>query len=183
MCMALWVIRWPKVALLVAIPCLVGSLLIGLTVLGGVQLIDKVWHGLGLKSGPLPTVIALATAVLPAALALSLLVKTAAGTSLAHSAQLSGNSDLKWRYSVAPMLAAWAFVFLVAYFEVIIPSILAPPGMTTAFERLHNLMHYGRTSALSSMVVMSFLAPLLVLGLIWGFWRGFLMLSRRERVA
>ena len=161
---ARWLSRRPGLSLVAVLPCLSGSLLIGLAVLGFVQGVVPV-----VRSGPIPAVIALGLGVLPAAVVLCLLLNALGKRSGSLEARRSGDAGLRWRYGTAPVLGACAFVFLLAYFEVVVPSILAPPGMTTAFERLHNLMHYGRTTALSAMVVIAFIVPLILVASLWLF--------------
>jgi ABC-type Fe3+ transport system permease subunit len=45
-------------------------------------------------------------------------------------------------------------------------GLLAPPTMPPVLDRLYNLMHYGRTEALSALTLVAMVAPLLLLALV-----------------
>jgi ABC-type Fe3+ transport system permease subunit len=85
-----------------------------------------------------------------------------------HLARMAGSRRLIWDLALEPRAAALGLLFLLSYFEFTAASILAPVQLTPVFVRLHNLAHYGQTSALSAMLFSAVLAPVVVLALTLG---------------
>ena len=69
---------------------------------------------------------------------------------------------IRSRLEERPLILVTALAFLWLVTELTLGSLLAPTGATPAAVRLYNLMHYGRSSALSSMLILCFLVPLLL---------------------
>ncbi len=65
-----------------------------------------------------------------------------------------------WRRSVlAPWLGAAALCCFWAYLEVMLPALLAPPGMAPVGLVLYNSLHYGRISALGAKLALALAIP------------------------
>lgn len=158
-------------AFLLSVPGLLGALLLGLLVLSVFQLTPL----RATYDTPLPLVITLMLLLFPFAVLLRVLLHAFGPAESVHTARLltrsvepgirrSGRaliSDMvtRTRLWVGVLLFAWG------YFEVVASSLLAPSGMTPAFVRLYNLMHYGQITGLSAMVLVSFVVPILLLSL------------------
>lgn len=72
-----------------------------------------------------------------------------------------------WRNSTGPRVAAWGFLFWIAFWDLQTAALLAPPGWATAPGRLYNLAHYGQSQTLAAMLLFlsatAFAIPALVL--------------------
>ncbi len=146
--------------LVVALPGLLGALVVSLLLLALFQL--PLLHA-GYDT-PLPLALALTIILLPTALLIHALFPS---TSPAlHLARQNGSGRLLWPMSIRPRFIGWSVLFCAAYFDFTAASILAPIGFTPVFVRLHNLAHYGQTAVLSAMLIAAFGVPLLVVGLV-----------------
>ena len=136
-------------------PGLLGALLLSLGLLAVFQL-----PGFrAVYDTPLPLLTALALVLLPAALLLRLLrLWTRSGAAL-HLAGLTGDRRLRWQLDGRKSYWAGVLLFCGAYFDLTTSALLAPPGMTTVAVRVFNLMHYGRTPALSAMLCAAVAVP------------------------
>jgi ABC-type Fe3+ transport system permease subunit len=66
---------------------------------------------------------------------------------------------------------AAAFLFLLAFFEVIAGQLLAPSGMPPAAPTLYNMMHYGRSPGLAAMAILMVLGASGCAALGYVLWR------------
>jgi len=153
----------------IILPGLCGSLFLGMAMLSLCQL-----PGLqALASTPLPLIVALVLLLLPYALALRLFIQRQSGPASWHHLQLLKAGDrqrlaaagaLSWALSGRPRWWCFAIIFAWAYGDLAASAILHPVDMTPVLVRLYNLMHYGRSSALSVQLTMALLGGLLALG-------------------
>jgi hypothetical protein len=85
--------------------------------------------------------------------------------------QRMGAGEVAWRLRGRIRLAVILIVCFWGYLEVMLPSILAPPGMTPVGLVLYNALHYGRITALGAKLALALIAPMLLAG-------GFLAMRR-----
>ncbi len=153
-----------------ALPGLLGALLLSLLLLAFFQLP-------GVRAAydtPLPLLAALTLILLPCALPLRLLrAWTRPGAAL-HLAGLLGKRRLRWQLDGRKTYWAGFLLFCWAYFDLTAAALLAPPGMTTVAVRVFNLMHYGRTPALSAMLCAAVAVPAAGALLVAAAWESFL---------
>jgi ABC-type Fe3+ transport system permease subunit len=152
---------------LASAPGLLGSLTIGLLGLG---LVNRLAPGLGRSLFPWMT--ALVIIILPLALAARALLlqrrDRTAGHLIAGLAAYRPRAAwaLAWRHAGAAWFTLGALVLLWAFMDLAASGLLAPPTMPPVLDRLYNLMHYGRTEALSALTLVAMVAPLLLLALV-----------------
>ena len=156
---AAWIAERRRAALALALPGLLGALLLALFVLTAFQLPPL--HPA--YDTPLPLLLALTLLLLPFALPLRWLLDAGHHDPALHLARLAGSSALIWRLDTRRRWLAAFLLFCWAYFDFTAGSILAPVGLTPVFVRLHNLAHYGQTAVLSAMFLAAFAAPVAVL--------------------
>jgi len=150
------------------LPGLLGSLFMGVGVLALCQL--PILRPLA--ATPLPLTIALVLLLLPFALVLRLFIARLSAPAAWHQAQLLQAGDgrrvaasvaLDWALSGRRAWWCFAIIFAWAYGDLAASAILHPVDMTPVLVRLYNLMHYGRSSALSVQLAMALLAGLAAL--------------------
>jgi len=165
----------------IAVPGLVGALVLAIAVLALFQL-----PGLrAVYDTPIPLVLTVALLLIPLGILLRLLVNSrrpAEGLHLAGMITASADPAARGNargimWSIDGCRRAWVAYLLFAwgYFDMTASSILAPSRVTPVFVTLYNFMHYGRKAATSAMVAGAFLAPLVVLAVGWlaaRAWRG-----------
>jgi iron(III) transport system permease protein len=149
-------VRLPS-ALLLGAPGLLGALAVSLVTLALFQSPPL----RPIYDTPLPLLLALTILLLPLALLLAAL--RAGPAPAAHLARQFGSRRLIWVMETRPHAVALGLLFCWAWFDFTASSILAPVGLTPVFVRLHNLAHYGQTSALSAMMLSAFAAPVFML--------------------
>jgi ABC-type Fe3+ transport system permease subunit len=141
---------------------LLGSLVLSLTVLSAVQLPGLI----SLRDTPVPLVFTLALVLLPTALVLKRVLELTAHRSALHLTMLMQKTpavrELIWRLNTSGKFWAMVLLFVWAYWDLTVSSILAPIGMTPVTVRLYNLMHYGQIAALSAMTCAAFAAPIFI---------------------
>ena len=157
--LAAWLAKRRHAALALALPGLLGALLLALFVLTAFQfpLLHPAYDT------PLPLLLALTILLLPFALPLRWLLDAARHSPSLHLARLAGSAALIWRLDTRRRWLAVFLLFCWAYFDFTAGSILAPVGLTPVFVHLHNLAHYGQTAVLSAMFLAAFAAPVAVL--------------------
>jgi hypothetical protein len=170
------------------VPGLCGSLVVGLALLSVSQL-----PGLsGYAAGPLPLVVALVLLLLPIAVVLRLLADQERSGPGWHVMELlngggprrdQAQARLHWSLVGRKRWWALALMFLWAYGDLAASAILHPVDMTPVLVRLYNLMHYGRSTALSVQLAMALCAALLTLGAAYLALRLGLRLRLRLRTA
>ena len=147
------------------LPGLLGSLFMGIGVLSLCQLPML----RPLAATPLPLILALVLLLLPFALVLRLFIERRSEPAAWHQAQLlkagdgrrlAGAVALDWMLSGRRRWWCFAIIFAWAYGDLAASAILHPVDMTPVLVRLYNLMHYGRSSALSVQLAMALLAGL-----------------------
>ena len=158
------------VGVLASLPGLLGSLLLGLSLLSLFQL-PVLYLA---YDTPLPWFVGLLLFLLPRAAILFLLLSVVRGGEGQHLVRLLLRSphanqqhqarELCWQTGWA--MHFWAVVLLCywAYIDLTSAAILAPTGSVSAPARLYNLMHYGQSAVLSAMVVAAFGIPALLVG-------------------
>lgn len=160
----------------VALPGLLGTLLLGLVALALFQC-----PGLHVLSAtPVPLLLGLCLALLPFALVLEVLRRVSEPAAALHAAELLTAAapetvrahGRRLVFELRGRAGLWlvCFLFIMAYFDLTLAAMLAPPGATCVSVRLYNLMHYGQTPVLSAMVAMALaaaLATLLLAGIVW----------------
>ena len=157
--LAAWIANRRRAALVLALPGLLGALLLALFVLTAFQF--QPLHPA--YDTPLPLLLALTLLLLPFAIPLRWLLDASRRDPALHVAGLAGSSALLWRLDTRRRWLAAFLLFCWAYFDFTAGSILAPVGLTPVFVRLHNLAHYGQTAVLSAMFLAAFAAPVAVL--------------------
>jgi len=166
--------------LVLALPGLLGALVLSLLFVALLNtgapgfVFGKVWRKEWddqlriLADSPLPLIFAEALLLAPVALLLKSMLKMRRPAEALHLARMAGSRRLLWELALQPSVAAIGLLFFLSYFEFTAASILAPVDMTPACVRLHNLAHYGQTSALSAMMLSAMLVPFLLLALTLG---------------
>ena len=147
---------------------LFGSLVLGLIVLALFQrsILNPLYDT------PVPLLLTLALFLLPRVLVIQLLLRVLRPAQSVHlakqlkqspdAARRSAGRELLWHlrdrghFWLAALACYWA------YLDVTSATLLAPVGMATAPVRLYNLMHYGRSQALSAMTLLVVAVPILV---------------------
>jgi len=117
---------------------------------------------------PLPLIFAETLLLAPVAVLLWLMLASRHPGEKLHLARMAGSRRLIWELALEPRAVVLGLLFLLSYFEFTAASILAPIQLTPVCVRLHNLAHYGQTSALSAMLLLATLAPIVVLALTLG---------------
>lgn len=150
------------------LPGLLGSLFMGV----GVLALSQLPFFRPLSDTPLPLTIALVLLLLPFALVLRLFVERLSAPAAWHQAQspkagdgrrAAASAALDWALSGRRRWWCFAVIFAWAYGDLAASAILHPVDMTPVLVRLYNLMHYGRSSALSVQLAMALLAGLAAL--------------------
>ena len=148
--------------ILAIIPSLLGSLTLGLV---GLQVTAAVPQ---LRGGWAPVCTMVLLAVLPWVVVAGAIMLRYAPASLHQARLYPAQRWRRWvRLGSMPLLLLFTLAFVLAYGDLAASAILIPLGETPVSARLYNLMHYGRTDALSALVVASLLLPLLGAGLVW----------------
>ena len=148
-----------RASLVLAVPGLLGPLLLSLLVLATVQPAEAIARTV------LPLVITLVLLLLPLALLLRALLRLGTEPTALHIARNSGARAAEWTLSHGPAAGAVLLLFGVAYSDFTAGTLLAPPQFTTVFARIFNLMHYGQVSLLSASLFIAVASPLLCLWL------------------
>ena len=148
-----------RAALVLAVPGLVGPLLLSLLVLAAAGTSDAI------ARTSLPLVVALVLLLLPLALLLRALLRLGAEPEALHIARNTRAGAAEWTLSHGPATGAVLLLFGVAYSDFTAGALLAPPQFTTVFARIFNLMHYGQGSVLSASLFIAVTTPLLCLWL------------------
>lgn len=142
-----------------ALPGLLGGLVISLVLLALFQ-IPPLYL---LRSTPIPVLVALILGLAPSALFVRHILASGDSSETVHSARLMGNRSVLWDLVKRPALWGGALLFLQAYGDFTANSLLAPPSLTSAFSRIFNLMHYGQTTVLSAMLLVTLAVPVIAL--------------------
>jgi ABC-type Fe3+ transport system permease subunit len=162
--------------LTVLLPGLLGALGLALVLLAVLHAPPLDWFPLRLRArwirtfdfiarSPLPLVFAEVLLLAPVAFFLrQMLAAQQPGESL-HLARMAGSRHLLWALALRPRAAALALLFSLAYAEFTAAAMLAPPGFTPVFVRLHLLTSHGQTATLSALLLAALLAPAAVLAL------------------
>jgi ABC-type Fe3+ transport system permease subunit len=165
-------LRRPAVALAATLAAsvwgLFGSLALGLVILA---LFQQTRLNV-LYDTPVPLLLALTLFLLPRVLLLQILLRAIRPVQGVHLAQLLQRSsstiqrawgrELVWHlrdrghFWLAALACYWA------YLDLTCTALLEPMGMATAPKRLYDLMHYGRSEALSAMTVLVVAVPVLI---------------------
>ncbi len=179
---AVWLVageglQYPWMGFIAASPGLLGALLLSLLLLAVFQ-----WPGLHIVyHTPLPLLVALTFMLLPIALLLRWLrLWTRPGAAL-YLAGLVPDQRLRWQLDGRKTYWAGFLLFCWAYFDLTAAALLAPPGLTTVALRVFNLMHYGRTPALSAMLVAAVAVPAAGAFLVAAAWQKLLGWKRVRR--
>ena len=168
---------------LLGVPGLWGSFVLGIVALAAFQ--TSALNGV--YNTPIPLVLTLALFLFPRVVLLSVLLfsgRKAEGQRLSEllntsvdNSQRQQSRYLSWMLSGRMEFLTVAIPAWWGYFNLTLAAMLAPVGMVTAPVNLYNLMHYGRTAALSAIALLAVLLPL-TLG-----WIGFLILRQLTRIA
>lgn len=153
------------------LPGLWGSFVLGIIALAAFQ--TDVLNGM--YDTPIPLVLTLAVFLFPRVVLLSVLLFSGRKPEAERLSELlSASSDnsqreqsrhLSWMLSGRMEFLAIAIPAWWGYFNLTLAAMLGPVGMVTAPVNLYNLMHYGRTAALSAIALLAVVVPL-VLGLV-----------------
>ena len=166
--------RWTIWAL--CLPGLAGSLVVGLVIMSLFQ--TKLFNGL--YDTPLPIVLALTLIALPAGLLQGPVLKEqSSSTHMTWLTRLSLDKQhqrlakhLRWQQQVRGICLLIGILLYITYHDLPASALLSPAGMQGAVVRLYNLMHYGKYETLSAMVVMTYMLPPMLLGLLLLILRG-----------
>jgi ABC-type Fe3+ transport system permease subunit len=154
-----WALQNRTRTMLLALPGLLGGLIVSLGLLTLFQLPPL--HLL--RASPLPVLVALVLQILPAALFLRWILNQGQQSEAAHIARENGSGALIWTILRRPALWGGGLLFLQAYGDFTANSLLAPPALTSAFSRIFNLLHYGQTAVLSAMLLITLAVPVVAL--------------------
>jgi hypothetical protein len=148
----------PRISLLLALPGLFGPLVLSLTLLRLLHL-----PGMGaLRDSMVPVVLGLTLALFPVAALLAAALARAESSPAGMLATSAVHPGVAWRQSHRPVFAAFGIVFLLGWYDFTVTQLLSPPGIFPLFARLHNLIHYGRTDLLSTMILAASATPVLL---------------------
>ncbi len=159
-------VRRPRVGFTLAVPGLLGALVLSLLAIAATQA-----FGAALYDTPVAWVVVATACLVPLSFVLRLaLARVDHGPAL-HAARLlaagpttrASARAVRWSLVGRARVGALVVVALVGSYEVTAASLLAPTGMTPAPVRLYNLMHYERSHALSAMLVVALGVPLVAL--------------------
>lgn len=155
---------------IVLIPGTVGSLALGL-LLSGIFQTKQLQFA---YDTPVPLIIGEICILLPKAMILVHCLGKFESLSGLHWNALLSTSDsdqhkqaasiLRWQLTGRRKFAMVAIIWCWAYFEVMLPSILAMPGLAPIGLVLYNNLHYGRIAALGAKLALMLLIPLIVGG-------------------
>ncbi len=148
-----------RTALVLAVPGLLGPLLLSLLILAAAQPFDAI------SRTAFPLGIALVLQLLPLAMLPRPLIRPGGDPAPLLAARNSGAHAAAWPLSRGPAFGAVLLLFGVAYGDFTMSVLLAPPQFTTVFARIFNLMHYGQNAVLSASVFIAVVTPLLCLWL------------------
>lgn len=168
---------WQRVAMVLAGIGLCGSLIIGLVI---VALFQQVWLN-SLYDTPLPVVLGLIIWLLPRAVLLQGMLMATSSPVSEHMARLTAAAGDRPRTDASRQLlwllrgrnALWVRLLLCywAYWDLTLPGILTPTGMTSAAVRLYIDMHFGRNALLTAKAGLTLAAPLFLLLICWPWLR------------
>lgn len=163
----------------VLLPCSMGNLALGLVIAGIFQtsMLEFAYDT------PLPLILGEVIFLLPRTLILLSCMTRISLPSANHMTRLLNMSakpqqraaaaELHWQTSGRNWWLATLIIFFWAYFEVLLPSILAMPGLAPVGLVLYNNMHYGRIAALGAKLVLMLFVPF-VFAVVILRWRRFL---------
>jgi ABC-type Fe3+ transport system permease subunit len=144
-----------RFAVWLSVPALLGSLVLALSLLA---LFQFAWP---LRDTIVPVVLALMFGLLPNAVLLRRALDPAGNSPALHVArQVPKSGPLIWALQTRRQFWIVFILFCLAYLELTASAILAPIALTPASVRLYNLMHYGRTAALSAMLLVVLIVPI-----------------------
>ena len=162
-------LRGPALLLVALIPGCMGNLALGISVSG---ILQTEWLQFAYDT-PIPLVFAEACYLLPRAMILQRCLERvlpASSSFVAHqvrkspdTAQQRGGDDLWWRTRGRPLAGAVVIVCWGAYLELMLPQLLAMPGMAPVSRVLYNSLHYGRIVALGAKLGLALICPVLLL--------------------
>ncbi|MBW3540958.1 MAG: hypothetical protein KY476_11860 [Planctomycetes bacterium] len=156
----------------VALPGLLGSLVLCLTVLAVFQRWLPMFY-----DRPLLLELALVLFLVPRAMLVQLLLRASSQREAVHAAELleaapdverqAAAASVSWRLIGRGRF--WAVVLLChwGYWDLTAPAVLIPAGLDTAPMMLYRLMHYGRNDVYSAMLCLTALVPLVLIGTGW----------------
>jgi len=168
---------WGRVALWLASCGLGGSLAVALTILALFQQPGFIaW-----RETPLPVVLGLMIWLLPRALVLQGIHRTLHSPIAMHAASLLASAPdakrrmaakhLHWLIAGRNRFASRVLLFHWAYWDLTLPHLLNPTGLTSAPVRLYGDAHFARNAVLTAKAGITMLAPVLMLLLAWGLIR------------
>lgn len=141
--------RLAPAAIIVSVPGMLGSLLLGLVLVALFQRLGPLYDT------SVPILVALVLLTMPVAVLVVLLLEVTRDREALFLAKRIGakGRGIVWRMVGRPRFWALALLFLLAVFDLGASALLAPSGRTPVTVRLYNLMHYGQSATLSAMVV------------------------------
>lgn len=161
-------VRFPVVGLCL-LPCAMGNLALGLVLSG---LFQTSWLSFAYDT-PIPLILGEVAVILPRALILlHCLLQLSEPSSkyvigilkfAREPQQRRAARELAWQTHGRRWFGMWCIVMFWAYFEVMLPSILAMPGFAPVGVVLYNNLHYGRIAALGAKLSLTLLLPLLMI--------------------
>ncbi|MEK0447743.1 MAG: hypothetical protein RL088_11 [Verrucomicrobiota bacterium] len=157
-----WAARHRLRAALLAVPGLLGALVLSLVVLA----VFNASPFQILRASPIPVLSAMVLGLMPAALFVRYIIRLNAATEAAFAAESMGERSINWVLRSRPALLGGVLLFVQAYGDFTANSLLAPPALTSAFSRIFNLMHYGRTEILSALLVVTLIVPVVAVSVL-----------------
>ncbi len=150
------------------LPGLLGNLALGLIIAGIFQTAPLQFA----YDTPLPLILGEVGVILPKTMILFHCVICMGVPASKHFISLLGSAvgrrqrisaaELQWQTTGRVRFAVVTIVGFWAYFEVLLPSILAMPGLAPVGLVLYNNLHYGRIAALGAKLALALLIPFLV---------------------
>lgn len=159
--------RWNAVRVGLSLPGLLGTLTMGLCLLALFHLPPL----RRLAGTPLPLLTAMTLHLMPFAMLLVVALRHRYRDPDVHAVALlrAGHQPrqrrsaaaLRWHRVRRPWLLATMFLFLLACYDVVLASLLAPADLPPVMVMVYNQMHYGTSQRLSAIVVAVTVIPLL----------------------
>ena len=153
----------------VIVPGLLGSLSLGLIILGLIQIKELQT----ISNTPIPLIVALALLILPFTFIVMMLLHNIIPDEALKLAKISTiqfknkiSNNLLWELIYKKDFWLFSLIFCKAFFDLTLSAILAPNGLPTISNRLYNLMHYGESEKLSATVSITILLPIFAIILI-----------------
>ena len=151
-----------RTRIMLALPGLLGPLILGLTLMAIFQLpfLHRLYDSI------LPLLIATILWILPVGIFYRYAIGTRTASPGAHLGQLSKRpAQFRWELDGRYKLTLFLILFCLAWFDLTLSSLLSPGYLTPLPVRLYNFMHYQQNAPLTAMVFFAILTPAAIVAL------------------